>query len=103
MGAIPSIMVMGWLGVAAIWFRPMSETAPASMSSCGAVIPLTCRRCASESIRVMVAEGATVRVVTSFREMPPAAWPSSRMCIRSYRISASGSLKVTFRAPVPVL
>ena len=100
---MPSITVICWLGVAAIWFSPMSETAAAPMSSCGVAIPLTISRCVFERVRAMVVEGSTVRVATSPRERPPAAWPASRMCIRPYRTSTSGSLKVMFRAPVPVL
>ena len=103
---MPSITVMFWFGVAAIWFCPMSETAPASMSSCGWFIALTCWRWSSERNRVKVVFGESMApAVTSPRERPPMAWPSGRTCIRSYLTLArtSGSLKVTFRAPVPVL
>ena len=79
-GRMPSMTVMCWSGAADMPLLDRSATASAVMSSCGAAIPLTVPRCASERVSV-VEEESTARVVTSPSERPPVEWPASRTAI----------------------
>ena len=77
-GGMPSMTVMDWSGAASIPLPAISATASAPMSSCGVAIPLTVVLWVAESVRVMVVEESTVRVVTSPSERPPVDSPASR-------------------------
>ena len=62
----------------------ISETAPAPMSSCGAVIPLTVVLWAVESVTVItVDEESRVLLATASSAKPPEDRPVSRTAMRS--------------------
>ena len=84
-GGIPSTTVMSRSGAADMPLPAISVTAPAPMSSCGAAIPLTTWRWASESIRVIIVAESASRVleVTASRTRPPEDRPASRTAMRS--------------------
>ena len=84
LGGMPSITIMDESGAADMPLPAISATAPISMSSCGAAIPLIIWCWASESVRVIVVEFASrVLEVTPSRVRPPVDRPASRTAIRS--------------------